>query len=78
MNQQIKDSFDLIRITSDYFCAGVILDSIHLVCVDSAPILKYMIGKKFSWIKSYCDKKCWKLEYRISNDKWDSFKTFFE
>lgn len=63
---------DLVRITSNYFCAGILIDKIHLVCVEAAPILKYMKNKKFNWIKSYCDKKGWKLEYKLSK----SFKTF--
>ncbi len=46
-----------ICVISDYFYAGVVLE--NDVCVESAPILKYMKGKTFNWIKSYCDKNGW-------------------
>ena len=53
---------DLIRITSNYFCAGAELHPINGICLETAPILKYMKNKNFNWIKSYCNKKNWKLE----------------
>ena len=61
---------DLIRITSDYFCAGAELDPIHSTCINAAPIIKYMRNKSFKWIHSYCNKKNWKLEFK-SSKKWN-------
>jgi hypothetical protein len=67
-----KTNNDLIRITSNYFCAGAELHPLNLICVKSANIIKYMIGWKFGKIKSYCDKKKWKLEM-LMNGKWKKF-----
>jgi len=63
---------DLVRISSDYFVAGIELDGIHSVCVTAAPILKYMRGKKLKWIMDYCAKKGWKFEYKI-NGRWEQW-----
>jgi hypothetical protein len=49
----------LIQITSNYFCAGLILDD--FVCTESAPILRYMRGWCLAKIKAYSQSKGWKL-----------------
>ena len=63
-----KHENELIRITSNYFCAGAELEPLHHVCMKAAPIIKYMLNKNFKWIKTYCDKKSWKLEFKFSKE----------
>jgi len=50
----------LIRILSDYFVAGAVVNK--GVCIEAAPIIKYM--KKWTTLEivSYCKKKGWRLE----------------
>lgn len=50
----------LLRITSSYFCAGII--TVNDIVVKYAPILKYMKGRSIWWIERYCKKKKWELE----------------
>lgn len=69
----MKNKTDLVRITSKYFCAGLELND-KLVCVNAANIIKYMNGKTFKWVISYCHKKNWKIEYHSENGKvWYDF-----
>jgi hypothetical protein len=57
---------DLARITSNYFCAGLLFNQMRLVVVDTAPILSYMNGWQFKRVLEYCEKKGWKFEYCFS------------
>jgi hypothetical protein len=50
----------LVRITSDYFCAGIVFKDDY-VC-ETAPILKWSKNRSFFWMKKYCEKKKWKFE----------------
>ena len=31
-------------------------------CIQCAPKIKYMLGKSYQWIKSYCRAKMWDLD----------------
>jgi hypothetical protein len=50
----------LLRIDSTYFCAGAILN--NEVCVEAAPIIKYMVGWKFGKIMDYSNQKRWNVQ----------------
>jgi hypothetical protein len=50
----------MIQITSDYFCAAVIVE--HERVVSAAPILYYMVGWTVDRVMWYCDKKQWKYK----------------
>jgi hypothetical protein len=50
----------LIRISSSYFVAGIILED--KVVVKCAPILRYMRGWSGSDVINYCNKKGWHIE----------------
>lgn len=50
----------LIRVTSSYFCAGVIAK--NEIIINAAPILKYMIGWNAITFKNYCIKKGFKID----------------
>lgn len=50
----------LIRITSNYFCAGAIIKNNKITRI--APIIKYMKGWNYSKIFEYCQSKHWTLE----------------
>jgi hypothetical protein len=54
-----------IRITSSYFCAGIIVKDD--IIVQAAPILSWSINKRLSNLKSYFNRKGWK--YEEINDK---------
>lgn len=47
----------LIRITSPYFCAGLVLNE------RTAPILHYMKNWSFEQIQEYCVNKNWQMEW---------------
>jgi len=51
----------LMRITSSYFCAGVILNSKEII-IETAPILKWSKGRDLWWFEKYCKKKKWGME----------------
>jgi len=53
----------LLRITSSYFCAGIILK--NNMVIKTAPILKYMLNKDIKYIINYCGIKKWKIENAI-------------
>lgn len=50
----------LIRITAPHFCAGADIGENSEV-VFSAPIIKWMKGRKLWWIKKYCESKGWMI-----------------
>lgn len=50
-----------IRIVSNYFVAGIILDN-QAVCIEAAPILKWAIGKPIKELVDYFNKKNWKAK----------------
>ena len=47
----------LVQITSSYFCAGIILE--NGICIEAAPIVKYMKGWDRPKIRDYCKYKKW-------------------
>ena len=49
----------LIRIEAPHFCAGIEIDE-RGMCVNAAPILKWCIGKKTYFLRSYFKDKAWK------------------
>lgn len=51
----------LIKIASKHFVAGV--TCIDKLCVEAAPIVKYMLGWPMVRVISYCNYKGWRLEY---------------
>ena len=55
----------LIRISSTYFVAGLILD--NGIVIKSAPIIKYMIGWSEDKVNSYIIKKGWKKDIIETN-----------
>lgn len=48
------------QITANYLCAGVVF--VGSLCVDAAPIIKWMKGKQRSYIERYCQNKGWKFD----------------
>jgi hypothetical protein len=54
----------IIRITSPYFCAGVIYGDGKVTKI--APIIKYMRKWNFNSIIEYCWKKKWNLEWWVA------------
>lgn len=52
----------LIRITSNYFCAGVVAHDD--VVTHAAPILKYMRGWTIKRVRAYCKIKDWDCEIK--------------
>ena len=50
----------LIRITSNYFCAGAVIENNKITQI--APIIKYMKDWNYSKILNYCQSKHWTLE----------------
>lgn len=58
----------LIQIDTPHFCAGIELQQdgdpvkeLNLICVDCAPIVKYMKGWRLHKINNYVKSKHWKL-----------------
>lgn len=51
---------DLFRIESLYFVAGLIC--VENIVTQAAPIIRYMIGWNINKVRSYCEKRKWKLE----------------
>lgn len=49
---------------SSYFTAGLIINNGYVI--DSAPIIKWSIGKTKTFIRRYCNKKKWRF-IRIRN-----------
>lgn len=52
----------MIRIVSDYFVAGLVLDRNYLTVIRAAPILSYMMGWSVIKVIQYCDLKNWEYE----------------
>jgi len=52
----------LIRITSGYFCAGVVVDEKIGAVSMTAPIIGYMRGWAPERVLGYCRKRGWKAE----------------
>jgi hypothetical protein len=48
----------LVQIQAEHFCAGLVLE--NEICVDAAPIIKYMLGWNRERIRNYCRKKGWR------------------
>lgn len=50
----------LIRITSPYYVAGLIIENEK--CIHAAPILKWAVGKDAQYLVGYFTKKNFKIE----------------
>lgn len=50
----------MIRLTSHYFCAGLILSNGYVSA--AAPILHYMKGRSEMWVLEYATRKGWTYE----------------
>lgn len=50
----------LIRLTSNYFCAGVVVRNGTIV--RTAPILRWMRSKKVGWLRQYAAGRGWRFE----------------
>jgi len=61
-----RTSITTIQITSHYFCAGIII--IEGMCREAAPIIKWMVGKEYSYLRNYCFRKNWRFHI-VSKDK---------
>lgn len=46
-------------IDAPHFYAGIVTNGSFII--DAAPIVRYMIGKNEDWVRSYCNKKNWKI-----------------
>ena len=53
------DSLTLHQISAPYFVAGILTKDD--VCVEAAPIIKWMVGKHLSYLRTYCRRKKWKI-----------------
>ena len=55
----------LLRIEAPYFTAGAIWErgAKDWLCVEAAPIIKWMIGKPALETKAYLDSKGWRYEW---------------
>ena len=51
----------LAFIESNYFTACAVIEK--GVIIKAAPIIKYMVGKDVAYIKNYCNKKKWKINF---------------
>lgn len=49
-----------LRIYSDHFCAGVVLEDGKVT--RAAPILAYMKGWNLARVTGYCDRKNWRWQ----------------
>ena len=47
-----------VQIDAPHFCAGIEVRQGHVY--EAAPILRWMIGKSWPFVESYCKKKQWK------------------
>lgn len=47
-------------ITSPHFCVGVVVSHDHVV--QTAPIIKWTLGKPFANVRDYCRKRGWTIE----------------
>lgn len=36
-----------------YYTGGVVFDKRTRLCIDAAPILRWLVGKRFEWFKEY-------------------------
>lgn len=52
-------SVKLVQITAPHFCAGITL--VNDTVDEAAPIVKWMRGKNWKYIQSYCINKRWQI-----------------
>jgi hypothetical protein len=50
----------LVRVTAPHFCAGLIVR--NGVVTGAAPIIRWAMGKPWTEVERYCNKKRWKVE----------------
>lgn len=52
----------LYRIVAPHFVAGVLVDEDSVV-EETAPILRWAMGRELGWLVSYCTRKRWQLQF---------------
>lgn len=57
MHYNTMNNERLYEIESAYYSAGLVFDVETRKCTEAAPILGWMVGRDFDYIKSYCKKK---------------------
>lgn len=57
----------LFQITSRYYCAGLVFDVETRLCVEAAPIVKWLVGADFEYVKAYCKRTGFKFRKVESN-----------
>ena len=64
MSDESEDSMSdsMLRITAPHFCAAVRLAADRDCVVETAPILKYMMGWPVHEIAAHCQRKRWTLD----------------
>ena len=55
----MTDEGTLFRVSAPHFVAGGI--AVDGVCVDAAPIIRWMVGKRTGWLVDYCRRKRWSI-----------------
>lgn len=58
---------DIIQVDSGYFCAGIDVKEDKIIM--AAPILRWSIGKTFTWFEKYAGRKRWKLTWAAEVEK---------
>jgi hypothetical protein len=48
---------NLFQLQTGYYTAGIVFSSKTRTCTEAAPIVGWMVGKDFEWIKAYCKRK---------------------
>lgn len=56
----------LVQVDAGYYCAGLIVNDTQRV-VDAAPVLRWTLGKNWTWLKAYFEKK--RIVWRVVNRK---------
>ena len=59
----------LVRVTTTYFCAGIIVESGKIV--ESAPIMRWAIGKTPEELKAYYTRRQVLTNWELLEDKHD-------
>lgn len=58
----------LYQVTAKHFCAGIIVSN-EGVCMSAAPILKWAVGRRRDFLRSYFRSRGWIVTYCKTLDK---------
>jgi len=50
----------LVQVTAPHFVAGLVME--NDIVIEAAPILRWAIGKKRDWLRSYFERKDWTVK----------------